>query len=214
MALHFATWSPELLAGTFFLVGAVAGGCANLWAIGLTTSSGHFQPDELKGPLTSPWYHLIPIFGVLLSRGRNRLRGRSVGISEPIVEIATGLLFAAYVLAAVRLQCQHVPEVQPDESWRTARIFFHLVLITLLVTATLTDLRKYAIPDLVTSRWNADRHFRPQRSPASCKSSTFGSIGIRRSPAFADPTSRNGWMPIAIGTVLPGVLPEPLPARV
>jgi leader peptidase (prepilin peptidase) / N-methyltransferase len=150
MALHFATWSPELLAGTFFLIGAVAGGCANLWAIGLTASSQHPQPDELKAPLTSRWYQLIPILGWLLLRGRNRLRGTPVGITEPIVEIATGLLFAAYVLAAVRLQCQHVPEVQPDDAWRVGRIYFHLVLITLLVTATLTDLRKYAIPDLVT----------------------------------------------------------------
>jgi leader peptidase (prepilin peptidase) / N-methyltransferase len=150
MALHFATWTPELLAVTFFLIGAVVGGCANLWAIGLTASPRPSQPDELKSALTSPWYQLLPVLGFLLSRGRNRLRGTSIGISEPIAEIATGLLFAAYVLAAVRLECQHVPEVQPDDASRTARICFHLVLITLLVTATLTDLRKYAIPDLVT----------------------------------------------------------------
>jgi leader peptidase (prepilin peptidase) / N-methyltransferase len=150
MALHFATWTPELLAGVFFLIGGAVGGCANLWAIALTTSPQRSTTDQTKAAESSPWYQLIPVLGFPFSRGRSRLRGTSIGLSEPIVEITTGLLFAAYVLAAVRLECQHVPEVQPDEAWRAGRIYFHLVLIMLLVAATLTDLRKYSIPDVIT----------------------------------------------------------------
>lgn len=152
MALDFATWSPELLAGAFFAVGVVVGGIANLSAIGLTASlSPSLQIDKHENAEpSSAWYQLIPVFGVFLARGRNRFQGTPVGIRGSIVEIGTGLLFAAYVLAAVRLQCQQVPEVRPDDSWRTARVLFHLVLVALLVVATLTDLRKYVIPDQIT----------------------------------------------------------------
>jgi leader peptidase (prepilin peptidase)/N-methyltransferase len=132
MFLEFAKWSPKLLAGAFFLVGLVAGSIANLWATGLTTSTEQTASHEK------------------VADARIGIRVTSLGIRGLFVAICTGLLIAAYVLAAVRLQCQHVPEVQPDDSSRTARIFFHLVLITFLVAATLTDLRKYVIPDQIT----------------------------------------------------------------
>jgi leader peptidase (prepilin peptidase) / N-methyltransferase len=88
--------------------------------------------------------------GCVFSSGRNRFRGAPVGLRGLAVEVATGLLFAAYVLAAARLECQQVAEVRPDSFWRSARIIDHLVLITLLVAATATDLRDYAIPDQIT----------------------------------------------------------------
>jgi leader peptidase (prepilin peptidase) / N-methyltransferase len=130
MMLQFATWSPGLLAGLFFGVGLVAGTIADLWATRLTATPGQLPPQEKSAAETG-------FFG---TRGIRRL----------VVAIFTGLLFAAYAFAAVRLQCQHVPEVQPDEWWRTARIFFHLLLIAFLVAATVTDLRKYMIPDQIT----------------------------------------------------------------
>ena len=82
--------------------------------------------------------------------GRNRFRGAPIGLRGLAIEVATGVLFAAYVLAAVRLECQRVDEVRPDDFWRFARIIDHLVLITLLVAATVTDLRDYVIPDAIT----------------------------------------------------------------
>ncbi len=131
MMLQFATWSPAILAGTFFLIGAIAGSIANFWALALTPSAPQMDARgeiaDVRRALGSPF--------------------RSGGLS---VAISTGLLFAVYALMAVRLQCQHVPEVQPDDFWRAARVLFHLALITLLITATLTDLRKYLIPDQIT----------------------------------------------------------------
>jgi leader peptidase (prepilin peptidase)/N-methyltransferase len=142
MALDFATWPPEALAGTFLVLGAITGGVANLWAIALTSTPGQTLP-HVNGLGSES-------LGAGLTRRHNRFDGTRIGFCGFIVALATGLLFAAYVLAAVRLHCQDVPEVRPDDSWKTVRIIFHLGLISLLVVATLTDLRKYAIPDQIT----------------------------------------------------------------
>jgi len=150
MALNFETIRPEVLAAEFFVVGTVAGGLANLWAIGLTARPELNSRNEAGDVWSSPWYQLIPILGYFFSFGRNRLHGTPVGLRGLFVELATGLLFAAYVLAAVRFNCQQVPEVRPDDFWRSARVLCHLALITLLVAATATDLRKFVIPDQIT----------------------------------------------------------------
>jgi leader peptidase (prepilin peptidase)/N-methyltransferase len=150
MALYFATTRPEVLAAAFFVIGAIAGGIANLWAIGLTPPPDFASLREQGAAGSSRWYHLIPILGSVFSLGRGRYRGTPVGLWGLAVEIATGLLFAAYVLAAARLECQQVSEVRPDDFWRSARIVDHLILITLLVAATTTDLRDYVIPDQIT----------------------------------------------------------------
>ena len=59
--------------------------------------------------------------------------------------ILTGLLFAAYFHLVLNLQAQ-----LPDALWRYGRGIGHLVLISLLVVATATDLRDYIIPDQIT----------------------------------------------------------------
>jgi leader peptidase (prepilin peptidase)/N-methyltransferase len=51
----------------------------------------------------------------------------------------------------VGYRCQDLaPVVSPSDFWKYARIFYHLVLITLLIAATATDLRDYVIPDHIT----------------------------------------------------------------
>ena len=150
MALYFAETRPEVLAAVFFVIGAIAGGIANLWAIGLTPPRDLASLREKGAARSSPWYQLIPILGCVFSFGRKPLPRCTVGLRGLAVEVGTGLLFAAYVLAAARLECQQVAEVRPDDFWRSARIIDHLVLITLLVAATATDLRDYAIPDQIT----------------------------------------------------------------
>ena len=51
---------------------------------------------------TSPWWHLIPIAGFFLSRGRSRYRNEPVGGWGLFVELGTGLLFAGFVVAMRR----------------------------------------------------------------------------------------------------------------
>jgi len=150
MALYLAATRPEVLAAVFFVIGAIAGGFANLWAIRLTPPPDSASLDKRGAAWSSPWYHFIPILGCVFSLGRSRFRGAPVGLRGLAVEVATGLLFAAYVLAAARLECQQVAEVRPDDFWRSVRIADHLVLLTLLVAATATDLRDYVIPDWIT----------------------------------------------------------------
>ena len=122
IALNFESIRPEILASACFVIGAIAGGLANLWAMALTSPR---EPAQKQAARSSGWYQLIPVLG-------------------------TGLLFAAFALAVVRFHCQDVPEVRPDDFWRSARIVYHLVLIALLVAATSTDLREYVIPDQIT----------------------------------------------------------------
>ena len=46
MTLDFATWPSEALAGTFFVLGAITGGVANLWASALTATPGQALPPS------------------------------------------------------------------------------------------------------------------------------------------------------------------------
>lgn len=72
----------------------------------------------------------------------------------PGLSLLTGLLFAAYFLLVYHVPAQvlvhALPEVHPGESWKYGRGIGHLVLISLLVVATATDLRDYIIPDQIT----------------------------------------------------------------
>ena len=148
--MSFDSTNPEVLAALFFVVGAIAGGLANLWAIALTPSRGAAAALDKSRVRSSPSYQLLPIAGAILSLGKGRFRGVVIGWRGLAVEIVTGVLFAAYVLAAGRLECQQITEVRPDDFWKSVRIIDHLVLITLLVAATATDVRDYVIPDQIT----------------------------------------------------------------
>ncbi len=57
-----------------------------------------------------------------------------------------GSFAAAYLVA----RCQDVTEVRPDRLWWWGRLFYHQLLLALLLWATLTDLRDYTIPDHIT----------------------------------------------------------------
>lgn len=60
------------------------------------------------------------------------------------------VLFGIATFVIVALEGQRTPEVLPHEFWRFGRLVGHLVLLSLLITATATDLREYIIPDHIT----------------------------------------------------------------
>jgi leader peptidase (prepilin peptidase)/N-methyltransferase len=134
----------------FFLIGAVAGGLANLWSIALLAPKTATPTRKMPDVGSSAWYTLLPLVGWILAGGKGRFRGQPIGLRGLAIELATGCLFAGYVVAAVRFNCQQISEVRPDDFWRFARIPYHLVLLTLLVAATATDLRRFLIPDQIT----------------------------------------------------------------
>jgi leader peptidase (prepilin peptidase)/N-methyltransferase len=138
-----------VLAGLFFVLGVVVGRLANLWSIALTKSfaaapDSVFPGSNVESKKSS------------LSRTsqsdpeRETSIGRSFTLRGGVIEVATGLLFAGYVIAYLRFHCQEIAEVRPDEIWLYGRIVYQLILISLLVAATATDLRDFVIPDQIT----------------------------------------------------------------
>ena len=67
-----------------------------------------------------------------------------------LLAFATGTLFTAVVVAYLDIGCQQTPDVRPYPISIYLRIVTHLVLFSLLITATLTDLRDHEIPDQIT----------------------------------------------------------------
>ncbi|RMG33985.1 MAG: prepilin peptidase [Planctomycetota bacterium] len=78
-----------------------------------------------------------------VAKCRYRRVARSAGMAAVVV--ASGFA-AAYLLG----RCQEVTEVRPDRLWWWGRLFYHELLLALLLWATLTDLRDYTIPDHIT----------------------------------------------------------------
>jgi leader peptidase (prepilin peptidase)/N-methyltransferase len=134
----------------FFTVGAGVGHLIVLWIDQLTDNPDNSASLSQRRVPQASWWRHVPLVGTLLPRRSEE------GTSEPmdgwclLIELTTALLFAGFVMAVTRLDCQHTPEVAPSEAWRTVRIVYHLILISLLVAATGTDLREYTIPDSIT----------------------------------------------------------------
>jgi leader peptidase (prepilin peptidase)/N-methyltransferase len=89
----------------------------------------------------------LPVIGSLLRDGSPHRLSRQHAL---LVELATGTFFAMYVAAMLLLDCQRVEMVTPSETWRYGRVFYHLILISLLIAATTTDLVDYLIPDEIS----------------------------------------------------------------
>ena len=86
----------------------------------------------------------LPVFGSLR---RGDSPHRLLRRHALLLEIGTALLFALYVAAVWLLGWQRVEMVEPDKVWWYGRVFYHLILISLLIAATTTDLIDYLIPD-------------------------------------------------------------------
>jgi leader peptidase (prepilin peptidase)/N-methyltransferase len=133
MISFFTHTQQGALAALFFALGAIVGCLANLWSISLTKPTG---------PSTNS--------GVDLPSEPGESLGRGFALPRGLIEVATGLLFAGFVVAYLRYGCQDLAEVRPDEFWFYGRIVYQLILISFLVAATATDLRDFVIPDQIT----------------------------------------------------------------
>jgi leader peptidase (prepilin peptidase) / N-methyltransferase len=161
----FTQTQQGVLAALFFVVGVVVGRLVNLWSSALTQSTMTAASADILAPQNvatpgvtataqapetalsetpqpDPTHASAPL--------QHDFLGRGFGLGRGMVEIVTGLLFAGYVIAYLRFHCQELPEVRPDDFWLYGRIIFQLILISLLVAATATDLRDFVIPDQIT----------------------------------------------------------------
>jgi|GEM_PF-526038 len=116
-----------------------------------SATTHHSPPSTLNSQLSilNSSARYVPLIGPLLSPAARRYRGVNVLGWGTVMELATAGLFAGFVVAKLRFDCQAVPEVRPDELWQYGRIVYHLVLVALLVAATGTDFRDYVIPDRI-----------------------------------------------------------------
>jgi leader peptidase (prepilin peptidase) / N-methyltransferase len=90
----------------------------------------------------------IPVVSWIALRGECRTCGVGISVRYPLVEALVGLLFAGVYVADVVYGAK-IPW-GPLPAWIPLRVFYHLVLVALLVTATFIDYDLTIIPDQVT----------------------------------------------------------------
>ena len=67
-----------------------------------------------------------------------------------MVVVITALLCGGLTWSEMSGRWLETPEVQPSETGRLLRLVYHLILVSLLLTATVVDLDCYMIPDAIT----------------------------------------------------------------
>lgn len=88
------------------------------------------------------WYELVPIASYLIQKGRCRGCGVRISPQYPLVELATGLLFALVFLHIIGFSSPHNP--QPTTY---TRLILELSVWSTLLVITVYDLRTKLIPD-------------------------------------------------------------------
>ena len=131
--------SPETIIwmSFFFLVGLCVGSFLNVVIYRLPLEKSVVSPRS-QCPSCGygiPWYNNIPILSFLLLRGKCGNCKAPISWRYPLVELLTGILFAAVV-------------------WRQSDLFFqwpaHFFLMSALVASTFIDLDHWIIPDKIT----------------------------------------------------------------
>lgn len=119
-----------------FLFGLVVGSFLNVVAHRLPRGESLVHPRSRCPRCGTPVkaYDNVPVLSWLVLRGRCRHCGEPISARYPLVELATGLLFAAVVLAK-------------DDA---VDIALGLLLVTALVPIVLIDLERRLIPNAIT----------------------------------------------------------------
>jgi len=124
-----------LVIAFIFAFGLVIGSFLNVCILRIPEDLSIVAPGSRCPRCLTPirWYHNIPVFSWLWLRGNCRACGLAISPMYPLVELATGLLFAACYL--------EFGLTQTAVKW----LFFTCLIIVL----TITDLRVRILPDLV-----------------------------------------------------------------
>lgn len=133
MFLPGDTWLVALVAGLF---GLTLGSFLNVCSLRWPRDESVVRPPS-RCPVCGSgirWYHNVPVLGWIVLRGRCHSCGEPISIQYPLVELATGLVWAG-VFAV------HGP------TWEALR---GSLFLTLLFGIALSDARFYIIPDQFT----------------------------------------------------------------
>ncbi len=137
--------STTVAAVVAFLFGAVLGSFLSVVAYRLPRGEG-FVTGRSKCPECGAQiaaHDNIPIVSWLILRGRCRSCGERISARYPLIELATGLAFAAAVV--VHEEAAEGLATGPDAAGLAAG----LVFIAVLATITLTDLEQRLIPNKI-----------------------------------------------------------------
>src|SRR3954449_6733701 len=118
------------------ILGAIVGSFLNVVAYRLPRGESLAHPPSACpacGTRIKP-YDNVPVLGWLWLRGKCRACGARISIQYPLVELGTGLLWAACVL----------------KFGADSDVWAPIVLVTLLVPITLIDLEFTIIPNVLT----------------------------------------------------------------
>jgi leader peptidase (prepilin peptidase)/N-methyltransferase len=124
------TGSFVLYAGLLGLaIGSFLNVCIFRLPAGLSVVSPRSRCPRCERPI--PWHENIPVLSYILLRGRCRGCGQRISLQYPLVELATGAIWAAMAL-------RYGPSLAG---------FSSAVFLTLLLGIALTDAREYIIPN-------------------------------------------------------------------
>jgi leader peptidase (prepilin peptidase)/N-methyltransferase len=119
-----------VVAGLFGMtIGSFLNVCSLRWPVDESVVSPGSHCPRCDEPVR--WYDNIPVFSWVLLRGRCRHCGEPVSVQYPLVELATGLIWAGLVTAY-------------GPSWEVLR---GGVFLTILFGISISDARFYIIPD-------------------------------------------------------------------
>jgi len=93
------------------------------------------------------WYENIPVLSWMIQRGKSRCCQKKLPVLYPIVEIGTGILF----VINYQLSITNYPSVTRDfASLNHIQMILGIVAVTMLVFATVFDLKYMILPDFST----------------------------------------------------------------
>jgi len=131
----------SLLLVIFFVLGLIIGSFLNVVILRMNTAKSLGGRSACMSCLNKlSWYELIPLFSFLGLRGRCRNCKTKISIQYPLVEFATGLIFASLFLK--------FQDIFFISTFLFAITYiFYAVLFSLLVVIATYDLRHKIIPD-------------------------------------------------------------------
>jgi prepilin signal peptidase PulO-like enzyme (type II secretory pathway) len=129
----------------FFMFGTVIGSFLNVVILrheSETALTGRSQCPRCRRTLT--WYELIPIVSYVVQRGKCRGCTERISPQYPLVEFATGILFALVFLVNITA----LPSTSNLQLITYAQLLLELCVWSFLVVITVYDLRTKLIPDV------------------------------------------------------------------
>ena len=142
--------SPWLLLTLASVCGLLAGTLASRWALKLVPTPSPHSPNSAPHTPCTTCMALSTLSVPKLRATSCLMCGRRIPRWPVPVALLAAATFAAFTWLLVFLRCQSVAEVQPAGPLYLHRLPFHFLLLFLLLTAILTDLLDYSIPDAIT----------------------------------------------------------------